>query len=250
MNRVEQATHYDRMWTIGHIWRPDVWPEWSIIAPALVDCPGRLEIGAGLRPRLPVAGTWFADVSGVALRRLAERGGLPILASATALPFSDGSLDVVAACEILEHLADDESAFREIGRVLCPGGMFFLSVPLQPELWTAHDMLAGHFRRYEPARLAAQLAEAGFVVTAFCPSAAGGYTAFKAIGAWTFRRFPTASMWLEDRIIMPLAGAPNTRSSRPYPRSPPIVMRRARSSPAAESLTGDKISQATHIKRI
>jgi SAM-dependent methyltransferase len=170
---------------------------------------------------LPIAGTRFADVSPVALKELAAHGGLPVLANATALPFASQGLDVVVACEILEHLADDVASFHEIGRVLRPDGVFFLSVPLQPALWTEHDVLAGHFRRYEPAALAAQLTAAGFSVTAFCPGVAGGYTLFKSMGAWMFRRFPASAMWMEDHIIMPLAARAKGSVQQTLPAIPP-----------------------------
>lgn len=45
------------------------------------------------------------------------------------LPFADNSFDKILMTEVLEHLADDRGALREIFRVLKPGGVLALSVP-------------------------------------------------------------------------------------------------------------------------
>jgi SAM-dependent methyltransferase len=45
------------------------------------------------------------------------------------LPFRDGSFDLVTANMVVEHLNDPERQFREIGRVLRPGGMLLLHTP-------------------------------------------------------------------------------------------------------------------------
>lgn len=42
----------------------------------------------------------------------------------TALPYADDSFDVVACCDVLEHISDWEGAITEIARVLKPGGLF------------------------------------------------------------------------------------------------------------------------------
>lgn len=47
-----------------------------------------------------------------------------------ALPFDDASYDFVFASHVLEHVPDDESAIAEIRRVLRPGGIAVLPVPL------------------------------------------------------------------------------------------------------------------------
>src|SRR5262245_4855126 len=46
------------------------------------------------------------------------------------LTFNDGSFDVVTSTGVFEHVADDASGFREIRRVLRPGGIFVFTVPL------------------------------------------------------------------------------------------------------------------------
>jgi SAM-dependent methyltransferase len=50
-------------------------------------------------------------------------------ASATALPFSPGSFDLVTAFEVIEHLASSRDLLSEARRVLAPGGLFLVSTP-------------------------------------------------------------------------------------------------------------------------
>ncbi len=59
-----------------------------------------------------------------------ERDDVALNADLCRLPFPDGSLDVVFASHVLEHIREDERAIAEIGRVLRPGGMAVLPVPL------------------------------------------------------------------------------------------------------------------------
>jgi len=52
-----------------------------------------------------------------------------VTASAEALPFADGSFDLVICSWVLEHLQRPERAFAEISRVLRPGGHFIFLTP-------------------------------------------------------------------------------------------------------------------------
>jgi SAM-dependent methyltransferase len=46
------------------------------------------------------------------------------------LTYPDDSFDVVTSTEVFEHVPDDHRAFREIHRVLRPGGVLVFTVPL------------------------------------------------------------------------------------------------------------------------
>ena len=41
------------------------------------------------------------------------------------MPFPDGSFDLVACCDVLEHVDDLEKVIREVSRLLKPGGVLF-----------------------------------------------------------------------------------------------------------------------------
>lgn len=59
-----------------------------------------------------------------------DRPDVDVHADLCRLPFPDESADVVFASHVLEHVRDDARAIAEIWRVLRPGGMAVLPVPL------------------------------------------------------------------------------------------------------------------------
>jgi SAM-dependent methyltransferase len=75
-----------------------------------------------------------------------------------------GAFDLVVACEVLEHLEDEEAALALWQGWLRPGGRLLLSVPAHARKWSATDVWAGHFRRYEKDGLLHLLDRAGFEV--------------------------------------------------------------------------------------
>jgi SAM-dependent methyltransferase len=105
------------------------------------------------------------DSSAAAVEVLAGRlSGEVREADVTDLPFPDGSFDGAILGEVLEHLADDWAALREIARVLRPGGVLALSVPADPSLYGPSDEWAGHVRRYTRSALLTACAGAGLAV--------------------------------------------------------------------------------------
>lgn len=55
------------------------------------------------------------------------------------LPFADASYDVLIASHVLEHIQEDRQALREIRRVLKPGGIAILPVPLVGRTTVEYD---------------------------------------------------------------------------------------------------------------
>lgn len=149
---------YEALWSRTYLTRPQRFNTWPLLAALLPAAPRRLEVGPGLRPRLPVAGTHFLDLSPSAVARLNAAQGLAQVGEITALPFADDAFDLVVACDVVEHVEDDRRAFAELRRILRPGGTLVFSVPLFAGRWTAFDACVGHARRYEPEALRAILA--------------------------------------------------------------------------------------------
>jgi SAM-dependent methyltransferase len=90
-----------------------------------------------------------ADPSMGALGFCRERGAERLVgARIEELPFADGSLDLVTALDVLEHVDDDAHALREVGRVVRPGGVVMLTAPAYGMLWSDHDEALDHRRRY------------------------------------------------------------------------------------------------------
>lgn len=98
----------------------------------------------------------------------------------TAVPLPDASYDVVIANHVLEHIDQDRQAMRELFRLLKPGGIAVLSVPLnasrhetyenpavtEPAQRFAHFSAEDH-KRYYGLDFAERLAAAGFQVSTF-----------------------------------------------------------------------------------
>ncbi len=94
----------------------------------------------------------------------AERGVPVLRGDATRLPVVPGSLDLVVAFDVLEHIADDHAAAKDVFESLRPGGTFLVAVPCDPKLWSAHDVAVGHVRRYTRPELLDLLTGAGFTI--------------------------------------------------------------------------------------
>lgn len=62
--------------------------------------------------------------------------------------FENNFFDIVCGFDILEHIEDDKKAVEEIYRVLKPYGKFVFTVPAFNFIFSSHDMVLGHKRRY------------------------------------------------------------------------------------------------------
>ena len=57
----------------------------------------------------------------------------------TQIPFNDEEFDVIICNHVLEHIPDDKKALRELYRVLKPGGLAILQVPISKVLLTTYE---------------------------------------------------------------------------------------------------------------
>jgi SAM-dependent methyltransferase len=71
---------------------------------------------------------------------------------------TSGEFDVVVAHDVIEHIADDQSAVRKMVRLVRPGGLIIGSVPALQLLFGIHDERLGHYRRYSHRKLRRLLA--------------------------------------------------------------------------------------------
>lgn len=79
-----------------------------------------------------------------------EKTGLEIInGSITELPFPNESFDLVCAFDVIEHVENDKLAVFEMKRVLNKNGLILITVPAFMDLWSHHDVINHHFRRYK-----------------------------------------------------------------------------------------------------
>lgn len=120
-----------------------------------------LEIGCGTGHNLTMLGQ-FGHVEAIevdpAARAVAEqRLGRPV--GSAPLPELNGvpeaSFDMIASLDVIEHIEDDAAALASIARRLKPGARFLMTVPAHQWMWSAHDVVNHHHRRYSKAQLKA-----------------------------------------------------------------------------------------------
>ncbi len=103
------------------------------------------------------------DLSQEAIRFARTRCDRPMMVgNVLGVPLRSGSVDLVTAFDIIEHVDDDDDALRELARVCRPGGHVLLTVPAFQFLWGNQDVISHHRRRYTLGRLRAQVEAAGF----------------------------------------------------------------------------------------
>ena len=90
-----------------------------------------------------------------------EGGALP-----DAIGFGSTSYDLIALLDVLEHVDQDRASLAALGARLSGGGRMLVTVPAVPWLWSHHDVLHHHKRRYTQAGLVDVATAAGLRVDA------------------------------------------------------------------------------------
>ncbi len=129
-----------------------------------------LEVGCGTGHNFDMLGR-FGTVEAIEIddgaRALAEQrlGRTIMTAPLPALDgVADGTYDVIALLDVLEHISDDVTSLQSLKRKLKPGGKILLTVPANPWMWSAHDLAHHHHRRYTQKSLNGVIARAGLKV--------------------------------------------------------------------------------------
>lgn len=194
---------YDLLWSGAQLIEAEQFNTWPLVQSLLPNGGRQLEVAPGLRPRLPIAGTQFVDISAPALAALQARGADVVLSLATTLPFADATFDLVCALDIIEHVDDEDGVLAELARVAKPGAALILSTPLHPSRWNAFDDFVGHKRRYEPQRLLEKLAQHHLRVER---TAAFGMQPSSSwlldVGMWWLTHFRGQAMWWYNTVFM------------------------------------------------
>jgi SAM-dependent methyltransferase len=104
------------------------------------------------------------ELAPVSIERARRRGVGEVVEGSLSepLPFPDDSFDLAVSFDVIEHLDDDAFALGELRRVVRPTGQLVVTVPAYPWLWSSHDEVNHHRRRYTEATLLAAAAPAGW----------------------------------------------------------------------------------------
>jgi SAM-dependent methyltransferase len=193
---------YDPLWRDARLVEPECFNTWPLIRSLVAVAGRRLEVAPGLRPRLPIVGTSFVDISMHALAKLAACGGSPAIAPIGRLPFADRTFDVLCALDVIEHVDDDESAMAELARVATLDATLVLSTPLHPGMWTPFDDFVGHRRRYEPQQIEMLLQRHGFTIERSAVFGMKPRSSFlQGLGLWFLKHQRERAMWWYNRVM-------------------------------------------------
>jgi len=126
-----------------------------------------LDVGCGTGGMLPML-AHFGSVRGLEGEPLAvaqchetfeefdvRQGEIPVDVPA------DGALDVATSFDVIEHIPGDQAALDSLRTAVRPGGTVVLTVPALMWLWSDHDVVNGHQRRYTRATLMDVIDRAG-----------------------------------------------------------------------------------------
>ena len=101
----------------------------------------------------------------------------------------DRQYDLIGAFDVIEHIDDDQAALASIAAKIRPGGKLVVTVPAHQWMWSAHDVVNHHKRRYSKQALKAliqqsplRLEKIGYFNSLLFPLAIGERMASKLRG--------------------------------------------------------------------
>lgn len=126
------------------------------------------------RPDLRVHGVDVSEGALEVARRAAPELDFQI-APAESLPIENESMSAVVMLDVLEHMKDPAAVLREVHRVLRPGGLFHIVLPLEVQPWTFYRLVTrlgwkaklhhcGHIQLFDAHRFEAMSAAEGIPV--------------------------------------------------------------------------------------
>jgi SAM-dependent methyltransferase len=212
----EMTTIEDRHW--WHIARRRIVND--VLERSHLPQPSRLlDAGCGGGAMLDVLSD-YGDVAGLDMNpelvELARRRGYDDIREGVVeqLPWADETFDVVTLLDVLEHTADDDVTLKELRRVVRPGGRLLVTVPAHQVLWSNHDVVNDHYRRYSRRTLRAAASGAGWSLDRLTPfnslllaPAAAVRLAQKLRGETVAEHTPDAKIgpvWLYPALELPL----------------------------------------------
>lgn len=189
-----ERTHF--WWEVRRTWARDV----------LVQAGHRarlLDIGCGSGVTMESLAHLCSDVRGVELSSTAVPADAPLRDAILIGRFEDqqleaGAFDVILMMDVIEHIEDPTSFIEEVARVASDDAIVLVSAPAFSWLWTHHDVINAHFRRYTARSLRQELKRGGLEVVRI------GYLFMGLVGPKLIQREL-------ERRRGPMHGEPNLR---------------------------------------
>jgi len=128
------------------------------------------------------------EVRAIAEKRLGKAVMTASLPGLAGVP--DRTYDLIAAFDVIEHIDDDQAALASIAAKLKPGGKLVMTVPAHQWMWSSHDVMNQHRRRYSKAALRRLIDNSPLQV--------------EKLGYFNSLLFPLA---VAQRVVMKLRGA-------------------------------------------
>lgn len=125
--------------------------------------------GANLKMLARFGDVWAFEPDEFALNHCRAYSGVPPAQLDTGflpapLPFA-GPFDLIGAFDVIEHVQQDVESLAALHTAVKPGGYALFTVPAFPFLWSQHDVVNHHHRRYVLPQFEKLLRDAGFEIT-------------------------------------------------------------------------------------
>ncbi len=180
----------------------------NLVLPA---SPSILEVGCGPGANLRMLGS-FGSVAGMEPEDFARQNAKNIsgcdITSGTLphnIPYQD-PFDIVCAFDVIEHVDEDQESIKALYAITKPGGYAIFTVPAHPFLWSYHDSIHHHKRRYKKCGFTTLLKNAGYKIEFI------SYYNFWLFPIVVAVRFLRMALHLSDRAddVMPRSRIVNT----------------------------------------
>jgi len=105
--------------------------------------------GATLKSLSKIYKSYGVDVSDTAIKYCRERGLTAVKGDLNGdMPYEGRKFDIILMLDVLEHIDNDTMAVEKAASLLKPNGLLICTVPAYNWLWSHHDEIHHHRRRY------------------------------------------------------------------------------------------------------
>lgn len=105
------------------------------------------------------------DTSELALEYCKKRGvENSFLSTLDSFPKDKYNIKAITILDVIEHIEDDKSIVKQLYDLLPTGGYIIASVPAYQFLWSFHDEVHKHYRRYRLSNFRRLISNAGFQI--------------------------------------------------------------------------------------